>query len=139
MTATHYKAKNCLMCLSKNISLALPLAHSAIGNDYLPSPKPQDEFALSLHLCHDCGNVQIEDVVNPDLLFRAYTYSTTSSLGLVEHFRKYAAETAGRWGVTPNSLVVDIGSNDGSLLKAFAELGCRVVGVDPATEIAKRA
>ena len=137
--ATHYKAKNCLMCLSKNISLALPLAHSAIGNDYLPSPKPQDEFALSLHLCHDCGNVQIEDVVNPDILFRSYTYSTTSSLGLVKHFQTYAGEVAAKSGAKPGSLVVDIGSNDGSLLKAFKEIGYRVLGVDPAVEIANKA
>ena len=139
MSATHYKAKNCLMCLSKNISLALPLAHSAIGNDYLPSPKPQDEFALSLHLCNDCGNVQIEDVVNPDILFRSYTYSTTSSLGLVKHFQTYAGEVAAKSGAKPGSLVVDIGSNDGSLLKAFKEIGYRVLGVDPAVEIANKA
>ena len=101
MTATHYKAKNCLMCLSKNITLALPLAHSAIGNDYLPTPKHQDEFALSLHLCQDCGNVQIEDVVNPDILFRSYTYSTTSSLGLVKHFQTYAGEVAAKSGTKP--------------------------------------
>ena len=77
-------------------------------------------------------------MVNPDLLFRQYTYSTTSSLGLVEHFRKYAAESWRMW-LAPGSLVVDVGSNDGSLLKAFRELGFRVVGVDPAIEIAARA
>jgi len=115
------------------------MAHSSVGNDYLRERQPQEKFALSLHLCGRCGNVQIEDVVNPDLLFRAYTYSTTSSLGLVEHFRKYAAEIAAQAGLTSGSLVADIGSNDGSLLKAFAERGCRVVGVDPAVEIAARA
>ncbi len=137
--ATHYKATRCLLCGSGDLTLALPLAHSAVGNDYLRDRQPQPKFALGLHLCGMCGNVQIEDVVNPDLLFRAYTYSTTSSLGLVEHFRKYAAEIAGQVGLTAGSLVADIGSNDGSLLKAFAERGCRVVGVDPAVEIAARA
>lgn len=136
---THYKATRCLLCGSEELSLALPLARSSVGNDYLRERQPQERYALSLHLCESCGNVQIEDVVNPDLLFRAYTYSTTSSLGLVEHFRKYAAEIATSANVTVGSLVVDIGSNDGSLLKAFAERGCRVVGVDPAVEIAARA
>jgi len=115
------------------------MARSAIGNDYLRDRRPQEEFALSLHLCGNCGNVQIEDVVNPDLLFRSYTYATTSSLGLIEHFRNYAAEMAAQTGLTSGSLVVDIGSNDGSLLKAFRESGHRVVGVDPAVEIAARA
>ena len=136
---SHYKATRCLLCGSGDLSLALPLADSAVGNDYLRERQPQQKFAMSLHLCDKCGNVQIEDVVNPDLLFRAYTYSTTSSLGLVEHFRKYAAEIAAHVGLTVGSLVADIGSNDGSLLKAFAERGCRVVGVDPAVEIAARA
>ena len=136
---THYKARHCLLCRSGNLTLALPLAHSAIGNDYLPTAHPQQEFAQSLHLCRDCGNVQIEDVVNPDILFRSYTYSTTSSLGLVKHFQTYAGEVAKATGAEPGSLVVDIGSNDGSLLKAFKEIGYRVLGVDPAVEIARRA
>ena len=136
---THYKPTSCLLCGSDDLSLALPLARSAIGNDYLHKRQPQERFALSLHLCRACGNVQIEDVVNPDLLFRAYTYSTTSSLGLPEHFRKSASQIASQTGAPRGSLVVDIGSNDGSLLKAFRDLGYRVVGVDPAVEIAERA
>jgi hypothetical protein len=138
-TPTHYKARHCLLCRSANLTLALPLAHSAIGNDYLPTAQPQQEFAQNLHLCRDCGNVQIEDVVNPDILFRSYTYSTTSSLGLVKHFQTYAGEVAKASGAEPGSLVIDIGSNDGSLLKAFQEIGYRVLGVDPAVEIARRA
>lgn len=137
--ATHYKADRCLMCGSDDIELALPLSPSAVGNDYLCDRQPQDAFAMSLHLCGACGNVQIEDVVNPDLLFRRYTYATNSSLGLVEHFRKYAAELVAATGTAPGSLAVDVGSNDGSLLKAFREIGLRVVGVDPAGEIAARA
>lgn len=137
--ATHYEPRHCLLCGSGDLALALPLARSAVGNDYLRECRQQETFALSLHLCGTCGNVQIEDVVNPDLLFRSYTYSTTSSLGLVEHFRKAAAEIIGRSGAAPGSLVVDIGSNDGSLLKAFRELGYRLVGVDPAVQIAEQA
>lgn len=137
--ATHYKPQHCLLCGSADLALTLPLAHSAVGNDYLRDRQPQELFALNLHLCDSCGNVQIEDVVNPDLLFRSYTYSTTSSLGLVEHFRKAAGEIVARSRAQPGSLVVDIGSNDGSLLKAFGERGHRVVGVDPAVEIAERA
>jgi SAM-dependent methyltransferase len=137
--ATHYKARRCLLCHSGDIELVLPLARSAIGNDYLAECRVQDAYSLNLHLCKACGNVQIEDVVNPDLLFRQYTYATKSSLGLVEHFRKYAEEMVASTHTTPGSLVVDVGSNDGSLLQAFRDLGFCVVGVDPATEIAERA
>jgi SAM-dependent methyltransferase len=137
--ATHYKPRHCLLCRSPELSLVLPLARSAVGNDYLRDCRPQETFSLSLHQCGSCGNVQIEDVVNPDLLFRSYTYSTTSSLGLVDHFRKAAGELVTRSGAAPGSLVVDIGSNDGSLLQAFRERGYRVVGVDPAVQIAAKA
>ncbi len=137
--ASHYTATRCLLCGEDQLALALPLKSSAVGNDYLREQHDQQKFSLNLHLCSNCGNVQIEDVVNPDLLFRAYTYSTTSSLGLVEHFRKYVAEIDQTVRLTPGSLVVDIGSNDGSLLKAFKEINCRVMGVDPAAEIAARA
>jgi SAM-dependent methyltransferase len=138
-TRTHYKPRHCLLCGAADLALALPLARSAVGNDYFPTARPQEDYALSLHLCRGCGNVQIEDVVDPDLLFRNYTYSTTSSLGLVKHFQTYAAEVVAATGAEPGSLVVDVGSNDGSLLKAFRELGFRVLGVDPAVEIARRA
>jgi SAM-dependent methyltransferase len=127
------------LCHSPKIALALPLATSAVGNDYFPTPRRQETYSLSLYLCHDCGNVQIEDIVNPDVLFRSYTYSTQSSLGLVKHFQHYAAEVARRSGAAAGALVLDIGSNDGSLLAAFKTMGYRVLGVDPATEIAERA
>jgi hypothetical protein len=137
--ASHYRADRCLMCHSRDIRLVMPMAKTAIGNDYFPKLQPQETFSLSLFLCGECGNVQIEDIVSPDLLFRSYTYSTKSSLGLVEHFRHYAAEIAKHSGAAPGALVIDIGSNDGSLLKAFKALGYKVLGVDPAVEIARRA
>jgi len=73
------------------------------------------------------------------LLFRSYTYSTASSLGLVEHFSKYAADMLERFQPERGSLMLDIGSNDGSLLRAFRERGMRVLGIDPAVEIARQA
>jgi SAM-dependent methyltransferase len=137
--SSHYRCDHCLMCHSKDIELVMPMAKTAIGNDYFPNLQQQETFSLSLYLCRQCGNVQIEDVVNPELLFRSYTYSTKSSLGLVEHFRQYSEAVAKRSGASAGSLVIDIGSNDGSLLKAFKGLGYKVLGVDPAVDIARRA
>jgi SAM-dependent methyltransferase len=136
---SYYRCSRCLLCGSKRICLALPLTRSAIGNDYRRTPQPQETYSLSLYLCRDCGNVQIEDVVDPDVLFRSYTYATQHSLGLVKHFQHAAAEAARRTEAPSGSLVIDIGSNDGSLLAAFRTLGYRVLGIDPAVEIAERA
>jgi SAM-dependent methyltransferase len=94
---------------------------------------------LDLHLCRDCGHVQLPHVVDPALLFRDYYYRTATSLGLVEHFRRYAREVVEWLRPPPDGLVVEVGSNDGSFLAAFRERGLRVLGVDPAAAIAAEA
>jgi hypothetical protein len=138
--AAFYRCTSCLLCGSQNLELALPLAPSALANDYSPVlDQVQDRYSISLSLCHDCGNVQVEDVINPELLFRSYTYRTSSSLGLVKHFREYASAVLRNIMPARDSLVVDIGSNDGSLLRAFKDQGLQVLGIDPAVQIAGQA
>ena len=83
-----------------------------------------------------CKNL---DVVDADVLFRDYTYRTSVSLGLVEHFKHYARSVVESLGIPNGSLVVEMGSNDGSLLKAFRNEGMRVQGIDPARDIAASA
>jgi len=94
---------------------------------------------LDLYLCRDCGHVQLLDVVQAGVIYRDYIYETKSSLGLVEHFRHYAKEAIEQFRVPRGSFVLDIGSNDGSLLRCFQEHGLRVLGIDPAVAIAENA
>jgi SAM-dependent methyltransferase len=118
------------------------MAASPIADAYVPEDRlgePQDTYPLDLYLCLDCGHVQNVDVVDPDLLFRDYIYVTASSPGLVEHYRRYAEDVGARFAPKPGSLVVEIGSNDGSLLRFFKDRGARVLGVDPARRIAEAA
>jgi hypothetical protein len=79
------------------------------------------------------------DVIDPEILYGEYIYVTASSMGLADHFRDYADSVTGRCGLNPNSLVVDIGSNDGTLLRRFKDCGMSVLGVEPATHIAAEA
>jgi SAM-dependent methyltransferase len=125
-----------------HVELAVPISASPIADAYVPSTRlgqPQDIYPLDLYLCNDCGHIQNLDVVNPEVLFREYLYTTSSSAGLVEHFRKYATDVVSSLSVKSGSLVVEIGSNDGSLLKFFKAQGMRVLGIDPARDIAKMA
>jgi SAM-dependent methyltransferase len=94
---------------------------------------------MTLVMCRRCGLAQLPDVVDPEILYREYIYSTSISLGLVEHFDRYAASVLERAAVPARSLIVDIGSNDGTLLGAFKRRGMRVLGVDPARDVARRA
>jgi 2-polyprenyl-3-methyl-5-hydroxy-6-metoxy-1,4-benzoquinol methylase len=132
----------CRLCGSAALECVLPILPSAVGDAFVPASRlseTQDLYPLDCYLCLDCGHLQNLDVVDPDVLFREYTYRTSVSLGLVEHFRKYAEDCAVDLGFAEGGLVVEIGSNDGSLLKAFKKLGMRVVGVDPARNIAAAA
>jgi SAM-dependent methyltransferase len=133
---------NCRLCNSGNLDLALPLTPTPVADHYIPKeklPEPQELFSLDLHLCRDCGHVQLLEVVDPRFLFENYIYFTTASPGLVEHFRRYAESVTSNFKMDPNSLVVDIGSNTGSLLKFFQDSGHRVLGIDPAKDISAAA
>lgn len=124
------------------MELVLPMQPSPIADAYVPAERlgeVQEYYPLDLYLCLDCGHAQNVDVVNPEIVFRDYIYVTSSSLGLVEHFRRYAEEVTQRFAVPAGSLVVEIGSNDGTLLRFFRDKGMRVIGVDPARDIAAAA
>jgi SAM-dependent methyltransferase len=136
------RRQQCRLCDDANLQLVLPIAASPIADAYVGAEKlteKQDAYPLDLYLCLECGHVQNLDVVDPEILFRDYTYVTASSLGLVEHYRRYADEVTARFGMRPGSLILEIGSNDGSLLRFFKEKGFKVVGVDPAQRIAEAA
>lgn len=142
MCQSHHRRDNCRLCGGLDLDLGLHLASTPIADDYVTPDRideSQELFPLDLYRCQRCGHVQLLDVVDPDLLFANYTYRTAVSLGLVEHFRAYAATLVERLATVPGSLVVDIGSNDGTLLRFFKEHGMRVLGVDPAREIAQAA
>lgn len=133
----------CRLCGSTRFDLVLPILPSAIGDAFVSKKQAEQEeqgvYPLDVYLCLDCGHLQNLDVVDPEILFRNYTYRTSVSIGLVEHFRNYAATVVHDLGLARDSLVVEIGSNDGSLLNAFKAHSLRVIGVDPARSIAAAA
>src|SRR6202166_3333528 len=125
----------CRLCGSSSLELVLPILPAAIGDAFVSQERLQEKqevYPLDCYLCLACGHLQNLDVVDPEILFRNYTYRTSVSVGLVEHFRRYAAAVVDGLAIAPGSLVVEIGSNDGSLLKAFKSHSLNVVGVDPA-------
>lgn len=141
-SSLYFHRSTCRLCDSSNITLAVPYPATPIADAYVSAQelyKEQQLYPLDLYLCLDCGHVQLCDVLDPDELFRNYTYETSVSLGLVEHFRTYADEVFAYCPPPEGSLVVEIGSNDGSLLRFFKQKGLQVLGVDPALKVAKKA
>ena len=139
-----FKSKRsvCRLCESKNLEMVIPLAPTPVAEKYLNKNQLNQEeiiCPLDLYICKSCGHVQLLDIIDPKFLYSDYTYSSGNSIGLVKHFKEYADNIINKYKPEKNSLVVDVGSNDGTLLRFFKKYGLNVLGVDPAKEIAEKA
>ncbi|MFM8457970.1 MAG: methyltransferase domain-containing protein, partial [Chthoniobacterales bacterium] len=120
----------------------MPMRPTPIADDYVPADKfvaGTPLYPIDLHLCRSCGHLQLLTVISPEILFGKYTYRSGLSVSLLTHFRSMVEELVPLADLSAGDLVVDIGSNDGSLLGIFKEHGMRVAGVDPAQHIAAEA
>ncbi|PWG10458.1 hypothetical protein DF268_27060 [Streptomyces sp. V2] len=129
----------CLLCTSGALEDVLDLRPTPPANALAGTAaeaRRAARFPLRLIRCTACTHVQLADLVDRDLLFRDYKYATGAAPGLVRHFAALAGMLTTRH--RPAS-VVEIGSNDGTLLRQFAASGVRVLGVDPAADLARTA
>lgn len=133
--------ETCRLCgsvdLVKVLSLApTPLANAFVGADELG--REQQLYPLDVHFCNACAHLQLLDVVDPAVLYEHYVYVSGTSPVFVRHFKDYAGYVIDAFHPPADGLVVDIGSNDGTLLRQFMESGRRVLGVDPARAISEK-
>ena len=132
----------CRGCASRDLDLIFALRPTPIGDAYVTKEKvgvEQPLYPIDLFMCEQCGLAQLLDVIDPDVLYGDYLYVTGSSFGLAEHFAAYARHVVDRCRLVKGSLVVDLGSNDGTLLRPYKALGMDVAGVEPALHIAAEA
>jgi SAM-dependent methyltransferase len=93
-------------------------------------------YPLHVRACTECWLAQLPSFVPPDEIFREYAYFSAYSASWVEHARAYADMITNRLGLGPESLVVELASNDGYLLQHFLPKGVPVLGIDPAANVA---
>ena len=132
----------CRLCGSAQLESVLSLTPTPPANAFVPASaleERQDTYPLDVHLCGDCGHLQLLDVIDARALFEEYLYVSGTSPVMVAHLRDYAAHVIERLALKPGDLVVEIGSNDGTLLGFFQQAGMRVLGIDPARNIVARA
>lgn len=136
------KRKFCRLCENNDLILALSLEPTPVAEKYVLKKDLNVEdpvYPLDLYLCNSCGHIQLLDIIDPEYIFDNYTYSSGKSKGLVKHFKEYAEFIINNYKLQPGSKILDIGSNDGTLLSFFKEYNFTVLGIDPATDIAAKA
>lgn len=142
MTAQVFHRTTCRLCESPNVELVVKLEPIPLSENYCDDSetgKSAARYPVDLYMCADCGHVQQLDVVDSKSLWESYTYYSGEAKGMPEHFNQVAAKIIDAYQPPAGSLVIDIGSNDGSLLRPFKNAGYGVLGIDPATEIARMA
>ena len=131
------RRNDCRLCHSTKLHKCIPLCPLPVASPNVGSKATVGEMApADLYRCLSCGALQLLTIVDPEFQYRTFKYTTSVSAGLHEHFAGLIEELAVRGDIEPNSLVFDIGSNDGSLLQLAKNRGARVLGIDPATDTA---
>ena len=134
----------CRGCDSENLVSILDLGEQPLPAEYgSHQNEVLDRFPLHLKVCRDCGLGQLGEYVLPDRIFHeTYPYLSSASEYWVNHAKKFASEMVEKLSLNQDSLVVELGGNDGYLLSQFQNLGVSVLNVEPpenTAEIARKA
>ena len=132
-------SSSCLVCDAGPVELFLDLGATALANQFLSAEELNEDepkYPLRVGFCHYCGHVQLLEAVPPPAMFKNYLYVSSASETLKEHLWDLSDNLAGRYGLGGADLVIDIGCNDGALLRGFERHGVRLLGVDPAENLA---
>lgn len=125
----------CQICNNQKLSLVLSLGHQPVLQEYLTKEElqePEVTYPLELVFCSVCGLSQLNYIIDPTLVFMPhYPYRTGLTQMLVRNFDSLAQTMHNVGYYKKGELVVDIGSNDGTLLQRFKKRGAKVVGVEP--------
>ena len=130
----------CQICGSKNLFEGIDLGFQPSCDPLLTEEtihNPETYYPLRLMICSECGNGQLDYVINKDIVYpMEYSYRPGISIPLREHLERLADDVIEKNKLQPRDVVVDIGSNDGTLLLFFQKQGMYALGVEP-TNMAK--
>ena len=120
-------------CHSTSLEKFIDLGEQPNGNSFPSADELEQEkqFPLVMLVCTECWQVQIEEFPSVEMMFTNHPYVTGLNQPVVKHFEQLVQDILQKFALKPNSLVLDIGANDGTLLKIFREHGMRTLGIDP--------
>jgi SAM-dependent methyltransferase len=133
----------CRHCHAPLTQRFVDLGSAPPSNAYLSEPdlrKPETHYPLRVLVCGECHLVQTEDYVTEDAVFGAdYAYFSSTSRGWLLHATAYCDLVTARFGLGPESFVIEVASNDGYLLRNFVERGIPCLGIEPTASTAAAA
>lgn len=133
---------SCLLCGATALTPVIDLGYHPLADTFLTPTmleKSEETYPLKVLLCDVCGHTMNSYAVPKEKRYQEneYSYDSSNSRASIAHFAEMATDVAGRVGLGPDDLVVDIGSNVGTLLQSFKEQAdCKVHGVEPAANMA---
>jgi len=132
--------RRCRFCAAPLEHIFADLGTSPLANSYLLPEQllqPESYYPLVAYICDSCYLVQLEELSSPGDIFSDYAYYSSFSDSWLEHARIFSEQAIKDLKLNEGSLVIEIGSNDGYLLKYFREAGVNVLGIEPAANVAK--
>jgi SAM-dependent methyltransferase len=136
---TTLTCRSCGAPLSRSF---VDLGRTPLANSYVPphaAGAPDPTFPLHARICDACLLVQVEAVTPPEDIFGEYAYFSSYSSSWVAHAKRFCEDATRRFGLSASSLVVEVASNDGYLLRHFLAAGIGVLGIEPAANVAEAA
>ncbi|HYX28433.1 MAG TPA: class I SAM-dependent methyltransferase [Pyrinomonadaceae bacterium] len=130
----------CRSCGAGGLQTVLSLGRTPLANSLLTKEQldaPEETYPLDLVFCSACTLVQISETVPPEKLFREYLYFSSYSDTMLRHAATLATRMTAARGLNAESLVIEVASNDGYLLQHYKNQGMRVLGIEPAANIAR--
>lgn len=135
------KITTCRFCGGAQLQPFLDLGITPHADRFLTEAQLNEEetyYPLTVVLCGHCGLSQLNYTVDPKKLYQEnYIYDPSVNSAGVQHYREFAKSVTNKFSLNKNDLVVDVGSNVGVLLRAFKETGVRILGIDPAKNMAR--
>ncbi len=140
LTADTAQTVVCRSCGAADLRTVLSLGRTPLANALLTAAQldaPEETFPLDLAFCPACALVQITETVPPEKLFREYFYLSSFSDTMLRHAEAIASRLTQARNLNADNLVVEVASNDGYLLQYYQQAGVPVLGIEPATNIAR--
>lgn len=125
--------ERCPIC-SKILSESFWLCDTPLEDNYLPTPSDRQNYPLNLKKCDDCVHLCLDRVIQVELSYANYLYTSETTIGLKRHYEEYAISIMHMFDSVGQHKVLDIGCNDGSMLLPFHDSGWVAIGVEPAPE-----